>query len=54
MPGYKLTYLDVAGRAESTRILFTMAGVEFEDIRFPREKMDVMRQGELSTLNYLN
>ena len=33
MPTYKLTYFDVRGRAEMTRMAFVAAGVEFEDCR---------------------
>ena len=31
MPSYKLTYFDVRGRAESIRMLFAMAGAEYEN-----------------------
>ena len=34
MPEYKLTYFNIRARAEVTRMLFTMAGVDFEDKRF--------------------
>ena len=33
MPTYKLTYFDIRGRAEMTRMTFAAAGVEFEDCR---------------------
>ena len=33
MPQYKLTYFNMAARAETARMLFKLAGVEFEDVR---------------------
>ena len=33
MPSYKLTYFNVRGRAEGTRYMFKLKGVEFEDVR---------------------
>ena len=34
----KLYYFDVAGRAETTRIMFDLGAVEYEDVRFGREE----------------
>ena len=34
MPQYKLSYFNIRARAEVTRMLFSLAGVEFEDNRF--------------------
>eukprot|EP01006_Ploeotia_vitrea_P013399 TRINITY_DN35092_c0_g1_i1.p1 TRINITY_DN35092_c0_g1~~TRINITY_DN35092_c0_g1_i1.p1 ORF type:complete len:251 (-),score=36.26 TRINITY_DN35092_c0_g1_i1:91-783(-) len=33
----KLTYFDARGRAEAIRLVFALAGVEFEDVRFSEE-----------------
>ncbi|XP_022345613.2 glutathione S-transferase-like [Crassostrea virginica] len=38
MPKYKLTYFDLRGRAETTRLLFTVSGVAFEDERIGQEQ----------------
>ena len=32
---FTLTYFDVKGLAEPTRVLFALAGVQFNDIRLP-------------------
>lgn len=37
---YKLIYFDLRGAAESSRLLFAIAGVEYEDFRFPIEFID--------------
>ena len=33
MPKYKITYFNVKGRAELSRLVLAAAGVDFEDIR---------------------
>lgn len=43
MANYKLIYFDLKGRAESSRILFALSGVEYQDVRltfqeWPTEK----------------
>ncbi|XP_071082971.1 glutathione S-transferase 1-like [Haliotis cracherodii] len=37
MPSYKLKYFESKGRAEMCRLLFAMAGQEYEDIRYSQE-----------------
>ncbi|KAJ7389531.1 hypothetical protein OS493_030916 [Desmophyllum pertusum] len=43
MPRYVLTYFNVRGRAEPIRLLFHVAGVEFEDKRLTSEEWAVMK-----------
>uniref|UniRef100_A0A1I7YRG4 glutathione transferase n=1 Tax=Steinernema glaseri TaxID=37863 RepID=A0A1I7YRG4_9BILA len=38
MPSYKLTYFDVRALGETARLLFTYAGVPFEDVRVTMEQ----------------
>ena len=45
MPNYKLTYFNVKGRAEVIRLIFAVAGVEYEDIRLSREEWAAMKPG---------
>merc|ERR1711976_156031 len=35
MPNLKLTYFDLWGRGETTRMLLSIAGIPFEDVRIP-------------------
>ena len=43
MPKYKLTYFNLRGRAEVTRLLFAQAGVEFEDYRIEAEEWSKLK-----------
>lgn len=49
-PKYVLTYFDLRGRGEVTRLLFKVAGVEFEDKRLTFEEWgkekENMKSGE--------
>uniref|UniRef100_A0A914VBI2 glutathione transferase n=1 Tax=Plectus sambesii TaxID=2011161 RepID=A0A914VBI2_9BILA len=38
MPHYKLTYLNMMGRAEHIRLIFAQAGVEYDDNRLTQEE----------------
>uniref|UniRef100_K3WK10 Glutathione S-transferase n=1 Tax=Globisporangium ultimum (strain ATCC 200006 / CBS 805.95 / DAOM BR144) TaxID=431595 RepID=K3WK10_GLOUD len=42
-PALKLTYFDVAGRAELARLLFTFGGVAFEDTRVSGPEFGAMK-----------
>ena len=56
-PKYVLTYFNVRGRAEPTRLLFKAAGVEFEDRRFSFEEWgnekEQLKSGESSSVVWL-
>lgn len=49
MSKYKLSYFPIRGRGEAIRIVFTVAGVEFEDVRVgPKEWFTELKQCEYS------
>jgi len=54
MPSYKLTYFDLRGRAELTRLVFALAGTEYEDCRINGEEWQKLKPsvatGALPTL----
>jgi glutathione S-transferase len=43
MPAYKLIYFDGKGRAEAIRLALTVAGQEFEDVRYSREEWEKVK-----------
>lgn len=45
MPHYILTYFTVYGRAETSRILFHLAGVPFDDVRIEAADWPNKKQG---------
>jgi glutathione S-transferase len=51
-PSYKLTYFNGRGLAETIRIIFAYADIEYEDNRFEREKWPEMKKGN-SDKHYL-
>ena len=47
MPSYKLIYFPIRGRAESIRMVFAVAGVQFENVRInPQEWFTSLKQCE--------
>ena len=42
-PKYKLTYFDIRGRAEMTRLLFAAAGASYEDVRVKKEDWPTLK-----------
>nr|XP_034308305.1 glutathione S-transferase 1-like isoform X2 [Crassostrea gigas] len=54
MKNYKLTYFDIRGRAEISRLLFAAAGVQYADDRIKREDWPALKpktpQGQLPIL----
>lgn len=47
MSTYKLTYFDMRGRAECSRLLFTYAGVGFEDVRLTGDQWGALKPCKL-------
>ena len=45
---YKLTYFKGRGRAETARMLFTIAGQEFEDVRLEKEEWLKLKPSKIS------
>ncbi|KAM7434441.1 hypothetical protein ABFA07_015471 [Porites harrisoni] len=48
MPQYKLTYFPIRGKAECIRIVFAIAGVEFEDVRVHPQDWPKLKESGLS------
>ena len=57
-PKYKLTYFDLAGRAEITRLLFAAGNIEYEDCRISLEQWPEHKNktplGQMPTLEIVN
>jgi len=43
MPTYKVIYFNSRGRAETLRLIFASAGVEYEDVRFEKDQWPAMK-----------
>jgi len=44
MPEYKLTYFNLRGRAELSRLIFAYAGQKFQDVRIEREQWPELKE----------
>ncbi|KAJ3636069.1 hypothetical protein MTP99_008909 [Tenebrio molitor] len=55
-PAYKLTYFDVRGLAEASRLLFKYGDIDFEDVRIKREEWPQLKEttpfGQVPVLEY--
>ena len=45
MATYKLIYINARGRAETIRLIFAEAGVEYEDVRVSLQELQATREG---------
>lgn len=43
MPTYKVIYFDSKGRGETIRLALTVAGQDFEDVRYVKEEWEKVK-----------
>ena len=51
MPEFKLMYFNSRGRAEATRMLFELGGIDYEDFRIEQDEWMKYKEGEYFILN---
>ena len=54
MSNYKLIYFNSRGRAENARMMFTIRGQKFEDVRVEFEKWQEYKPCEYKCIHYLD
>lgn len=49
---YKLTYFDITALAEPIRFMFAYGGIEYEDVRVPRDQWPAIKPSKYYLLHF--
>lgn len=52
MPAYKLFYFDARSHAEPIRLIFALAGVQYEDVRLCDDEWGILKESKLKFLEW--